>query len=232
MVDKAPFDDFILKEYEEAWGYIRYTYDTSNRILGYIFAIIVVVGVVASRALVETITTKDVIDKTEKSTSKLILLDPSMLGSGVAELLGGIFIVLCLVGFLMHAYYVFQRVIVDRQVKVIDNVRQYFVEQAKKEGVELEKYLYFRKLAEHQKSLRSGDVSVPVGRVDLIAQSRLILPAFVNALTFTLAIVLFFRIEWDILWLAVFYVGFVIFSGFVNNYALAILVAKQHFPKD
>ena len=228
MVEKTHFDEFMLKEYEEAWGYIRYTYDMSNKILAYIFAIIIVVGVVASRALVKTITIKEVIDKSEKSTTQTILIDPSMLEPDVANLLGAFFIGLCVIGFFMHGFYVFQRVIIDRQIRVLDDVREYFSEQAKKEGVPLEQYLYFRKLAKYKESLRKRKVSIPTGSVDLIAQFRLILPAFVNALTFTLAIVLFRHMAWDISGLLVLYFGFLAFSWLVNNLTLAKLAAKQH----
>lgn len=180
MADRNSWDDFMLKEYEEAWTYIRYTYDTSNRMLWYAFAIIVAIGAVLARALVETVETT--VGMT--TTTSLKMRNLSMMEHGESYPLGFIFIVLFLIGLCIHAFYVFQRVIVARQLKVIDWVRQYFINQANGR-VDLEPYLYFRL------------VPIPEGTKDIIAQTRLMLPVFVNALTGMLMFVFFAGWGWD-----------------------------------
>lgn len=122
----------------KAWTYIRYTYDTSNRVLGYVVGIIVIVGFVIGR--LEMVEAKG--DCTVGTVA--FLPNPSTLDPE-AKLFSFIFLVLFLAGLCLHAFFVFQRVIVDRQLNVIDQVRQYFIEQANRRKVDLERYLYLQK---------------------------------------------------------------------------------------
>jgi hypothetical protein len=173
MTDRSSWDDFMLKKYEEAWTYIRYTYDVSNRMLWYAFSIIMIIGAVAGRLLV----VGDGIQTIMK------VRYPSSMDREEAHMYGFIFLTLFIAGLFIHAFYTFQRLIVDRQIKVIDHIRQYFIDQAKCE-VDLERYLYFR------------SSPVPGGLGDVVAQMRLILPLFINSVTGTFSFMFFFRVGW------------------------------------
>lgn len=179
------WDDFMIKVYEDAWEYIRYTYDVSNRMLWYAFSIITVIGTVASRLLV-------VGDGVQKAIE---IRNPALMGIEERNVLVFIFLALFIMGLFIHAYYTFQRVIVDRQIRVINCVETYFIDQAKAK-VELENYLYFR------------NIPIQGGTGDLIAQTRLFLPILINSLTGTLSLMMFFGIWWrDIAYILLVFFG-------------------------
>ncbi|MGH8627080.1 MAG: hypothetical protein ACREYC_18075, partial [Gammaproteobacteria bacterium] len=191
--------------------YIRYTYDVSNRILGYVVGIIVIVGFIIGRF-------KPL--EAEGDCTVAFLPNPSTIAPEEANLFGFIFLVLFLAGLCLHAFFVFQRIIVDRQVKVIDRVRQYFIDQAKSRKVDLERYLYILK------------APIPQGPKDCIAQTRLMLPAFVNGVTGTLAFMYFKNQGWNDLWLmiGIFVVLLVLHYWIINQWAYSALV-KQVAPE-
>lgn len=180
MLDNKNWNDFMLKEYEEAWTYIRYTYDVSNRMMWYVLGIIFIVGTVAGKLLFVSGTQSE--EGTAQSKAATFLLNPSSMTEWDSSLLGYIFLVLFLGGVVIHMYITFQRIIVDRQTKVIDGIRDYFIDQAKPE-VDLIPYLYFKKMP------------TPKGSIDLVAQTRLALPLFINAATGTLSWTLFQRTD-------------------------------------
>ncbi|CAN5833488.1 hypothetical protein BH20PSE1_BH20PSE1_03970 [soil metagenome] len=206
MADRTSWDDFMLKEYEEAWTYLRYSYDMSNRMLGYVFAIIVIVGFVIGRL------------QSPGGSHSGLFPNPSTIDPAEGNLLSFIFLVLFLGGLCLHGFFVFQRVIVDRQLQVIDRIRQYFIDQAK-DTVDLEPYLYFR--------------AVPVrrGAGDPIAQTRLMLPAFVNGITGTLAVMYFLHRGWDFSFITSIFVVLLVLQFLLINQWAYTAIARRVAPK-
>jgi hypothetical protein len=198
MIDRNSYDDFMLKKYEEAWAYIRYTYDTSNRMLWYSFVIIVVVGAITSRMLLFTVKSNN---KTFLELRDLSKMDNNTL----IYMLVFVFFVLFLCGLFIQVFYVSQRVIIDRQYRVIAGVRNYFIGRAQKDCVNIESYLYFKKVGPLE------------GNSDPIPKIRLMLPAFVNGVTFVLIVYLIFLKCFSPLWLILIYVIFMILMYRFND---------------
>jgi len=185
----------MIKVYEEAWTYVRYTYDVSNRMLWYSLLIITVIGAIASRIFVLG----------DGITDPIQLRDPSTFSREETNVIGFIFLVLFISGLIIHAYYVFQRVIIDRQMSIIKSVDQYFIDKAKP-AIDLEKYLYLRRNPVKQ------------GSGDLIAQTRLLLSVVVNSLTGTLCTFCLFQISWIRLnWIIMIFLGLGLLQFFLIN---------------
>lgn len=118
----------------------------------------------------------------------------------------------------MHGFFVFQRVVVDRQLQVIDRIRQYFIDQAK-DTVDLEPYLYFRA------------APVPRGAGDLIAQTRLMLPAFVNGITGTLAVMYFLHRGWQFSFITSIFAVLLVFQFLLINQWAYTAIARRVAPE-